>query len=127
MVVLVLMYAFTQRLFPVAYEWGRLLKVIGSTAVLIAIGEVFVPDDGIAWLAVRLLLIAALPVALHITGFFSPEEQRYVKMIARPKELARKIQEARVQEKADTEQEGVRAQGLSEVYEVEQMNEDMRN
>ena len=48
-------------------------------------------------------------------------------MIARPKELARKIQEARVQEKADTEQEGVRAQGLSEVYEVEQMNEDMRN
>ena len=127
MVVLVLMYAFTQRLFPVPYEWGRLLKVIGSTAVLIAIGEVFVPDDGIAWLAVRLLLIAALPVALHITGFFSPEEQRYVKMIARPKELARKIQEARAQEKADTEHEGDRAQGLAEVYEVEQMNEDMRN
>ena len=47
--------------------------MIGSTAVLIAIGEVCVPDDGIAWLAVRLLLIAALPVALHITGFFSPE------------------------------------------------------
>ncbi len=46
-VVLVLMYVFTQRLFPVPYEWVRLLKVIGSAAVMIAIGLIFVPDDGI--------------------------------------------------------------------------------
>ena len=126
-VVLVLMYVFTQRLFPVAYEWIRLLKVIGSAAVLIAIGEIFVPDDGIAWLAVRLLLIAALPVALLATGFFSQSERRYVAMILRPKELAQKIQEARAQEKDDKEHEGDKSQGLSEVYEVEQMNEDLRN
>lgn len=121
-VVLVLMYAFTQRLFPVPYEWLRLVKVTGSAAAMITIGLVFVPDDGFGALAIRLLLIAAVPVAMVATGFFSRTEWEYVKLLARPRELASRIQAARAQEA-----EAGSKQGLSEVYEVEQMNEDMRN
>jgi O-antigen/teichoic acid export membrane protein len=121
-VVLVLMYAFTQRLFPVPYEWLRLAKVIGSAALMISIGVLFVPDDGLAALALRLLLIAAVPVAMVATRFFSREEWEYVKLLARPRELASRIQAARAKEA-----EAGSKQGLSEVYEVEQMNEDLRN
>ena len=121
-VVLVLMYVFTQRLFPVPYEWGRLAKVIASAGAMITIGLVFVPDDGFGALAIRLLLIAAVPVAMVATGFFSRTEWEYVKLLARPRELASRIQAARAKEA-----EAGSKQGLPEVYEVEQMNEDMRN
>jgi O-antigen/teichoic acid export membrane protein len=121
-VVLVLMYVFTQRLFPVPYEWLRLAKVIGSAGAMITIGVLFVPDDGFGALAIRLLLIAAVPVAMVATGFFSRTEWEYVKLLARPRELAARIQAARAQEAAAGSK-----QGLPEVYEVEQMNEDMRN
>jgi len=123
-VVLILMYIFTQRLFPVPYEWLRLLKVVGSSAVLIAIGEVFVPNDGIAFLAIRLLLIAALPALMILTGFFTPSEKKYLALLKDPAELMERIKAARAQE---AESEKSKDQGLSEVYEVEQMNEDLRN
>ena len=123
-VVLVLMYIFTQRLFPVPYQWARLLKVIGSSAALIAIGEIFVPIDGLGALAIRAALIALLPVALFVTGFFTDEEKRYLAMAKNPRELIEKVKAARAAEAKD---EATRDQGLSEVYEVEQMNEDLRS
>lgn len=121
-VVLGLMYIFTQRLFPVPYEWWRLVKVIVSAGAMIAVGLVFVPDDGLGALAIRLVLIALVPVVMVATGFFSRAEWEYVKLLARPRELASRIQAARARESAAGSK-----QGLSEVYEVEQMNEDMRN
>ena len=42
-VVLVLMYAFTQRLFPVPYEWRRLALVVLSAAALVGAGEALLP------------------------------------------------------------------------------------
>lgn len=123
-IVLILMYIFTQRLFPVPYEWWRLLKVVGASAILIAIGEVLVPNDGLASLAIRLLLIAALPVVMILVGFFTPEERKYLALLKDPKDLTERIKAARAQE-AESETAG--QQGLSEVYEVEQMNEDLRN
>ena len=45
-VVLVLMYAFTQRLFPVPYEWRRLALVLLSAAALVAAGELLLPTSG---------------------------------------------------------------------------------
>lgn len=121
-IVLALMYVFTQRLFPVPYEWVRLLKVTGSAAAMIAIGLIFVSDEGLGALALRLVLIAAVPLAMVATGFFSQAEWQYVKLLARPRELAARIRAARLEE-AEAESK----QGLSEVYEVEQMNEDMRS
>ncbi len=129
-VVVGLMYLFTQRLFPVPYEWGRLLRIVVATAVLIAIGAALVPNDGIAALAIRLLLTAALPVVLLLTGFFTPEERRQLLLLTRPAELAERIRTARAAGEAAGEEpaEGRPSpdRGLAEVYEVEQMNEDMR-
>ena len=118
LVVLVLMYVFTQRLFPVPYEWGRLAKALLSTAAIIALGTALVPDDGFGALAIRLLLIAALPGLMFLLDFFTPEERRYLAMLGRPRELLTELRSA---------PEGPEPQGLPEVYEVEQMNEDMRN
>ena len=44
LVVLVLMYVLTQRLFPVPYEWGRLALLVGVTAATVAGGELLLPD-----------------------------------------------------------------------------------
>ncbi len=152
MVVVGLMYVFTQRLFPVPYEWGRLLRILIATAVLIAVGETLVPDDGLAPLAIRLLLTAALPAVLLGTGFFTLEERRQLTLLTRPAELKERIRAARATGRAaggeaaggeaaggeaaggavDRDVEGgprdeTADRGLSEVYEVEQMNEDMRD
>ena len=43
-IVLALMYAFTQRLFPVPYEWRRLALVLLSAAAVVAAGELLLPD-----------------------------------------------------------------------------------
>jgi peptidoglycan biosynthesis protein MviN/MurJ (putative lipid II flippase) len=134
LVVVVLMYLFTQRLFPVPYEWLRLARVLLVTAALIAIGEVFVPDDGIAWLVVRLLLVAAFPFVLLLTGFFSAEERGWLLLLTRPGELKARLLEARrVGRTAGEGEEGTDAEGrpgtrgLPEAVEVEQWDEDLRS
>jgi O-antigen/teichoic acid export membrane protein len=130
LVVVVLMYLFTQRLFPVPYEWLRLVRVLLATAALVAIGEVFVPDDGLAWLAVRLLLV----LALLLTGFFTAEERGWLLLLTQPSVLKEKLLEARrVGKAAGEEGEGTSAsgrpggRGLPEAVEVEQWDEDLRS
>ncbi len=44
LVVLALMYGFTQRLFPVPFEWARLARVVLVSAVLVGVGEWLLPD-----------------------------------------------------------------------------------
>src|SRR3954452_6811509 len=63
-VVLGLMYVFTQRLFPVPYEWSRLVRVVLASAALVGLGELVMPASGAAGLAGRLLLWAAYPALL---------------------------------------------------------------
>src|SRR4051794_34383878 len=45
-IVLALMYVFTQRLFPVPYEWRRLALVVVSAAALVAVGGGWCPPPG---------------------------------------------------------------------------------
>ncbi|MCB0860199.1 MAG: oligosaccharide flippase family protein [Solirubrobacterales bacterium] len=134
LLVVILMYLFTQRLFPVPYEWMRLARVLLATAALIAIGEVFVPGEGAGWLVVRLLLVAALPFVLLLTGFFTAEERRWLLLLTRPGELKAKVLEAReVGKAAGEEGEGIDVsgrpgrRGLPEAIEVEQWDEDLRS
>ena len=37
------MYVFTQRLFPVPYEWGRLARIVAASAALVGLGELVMP------------------------------------------------------------------------------------
>ena len=86
-VVVALMYVFSQRLFPVPYEWGRLLRVLLISSLLVAVGELALPTDGFAGLLARVALWLLFPLALFASGFFTTEERRWLAMLRRPGEL----------------------------------------
>jgi len=72
---LVVMYVFTQRLFPVAYEWRRLALVVLCAAGLIGAGEALLPTSGFAGLASRTAVWLAYPAVLYAMGFLHEEEK----------------------------------------------------
>ena len=86
-VVLALMYFFTQRLFPVPYEWGRLIRAVGLAGLVIGLGEWLTPTEGFPGLAARLLFCAAYPALLLLSGFFSAAEREGLLLLTRPREL----------------------------------------
>jgi O-antigen/teichoic acid export membrane protein len=119
LVVVALMYVFTQRLFPVPYEWGRLTKVVLISATLVALGELLLPTAGFLGLAGRAALWLAYPAILLLSGFFSREERRWLSRLRHPGELLDRYRAARDQPPA--------VEGrLPESFEVEQMDEDSR-
>jgi O-antigen/teichoic acid export membrane protein len=119
LVVLVLMYGFTQRLFAVPYQWGRLVRVVLASAALVAAGELLLPSSGLAGLLGRAALLAAYPLALLASGFFTPTERTWLARLRRPGELAAEFRRLR------SEPAAVDAR-LPETYEVEIMDEDAR-
>ncbi len=115
LVVLGLMYVFTQRLFPVSYEWGRLLRVVATVAALVGLAELLVPTEGVAGLLLRAALLAAYPLTLFATGFFSEEERRWLGYLRHPGIVVASL---RAQPAVDG--------SIPEVYEAERMDEDLR-
>ncbi len=118
LVVLALMYGFTQRLFPVPYEWGRLTRIVIASAVLVGVGELFLPTSGAAGLAGRTLLWLAFPALLLISGFLSADERRWLAALRRPGELGRQLALLRVAPAATSEK------AIPEVFEAEAADED---
>jgi O-antigen/teichoic acid export membrane protein len=119
LVVLGLMYGFTQRLFPVPYEWTRLLRVVATVAALVLAGELLVPTSGAAGLLVRLALAAAYPLVLFATGFFTPGERTWLARLRHPGVVMAGLASLRAQPAVVDGQ-------VPEVYEVERMDEDAR-
>ena len=113
------MYGFTQRLFPVPYEWGRLLRVLLVSAVLVGAGEVLLPTEGFVGLAARVVVWLAYPFALLVTGFFTPGERRWLATLRSPGVLAAQLRSLRP---ASAGVDG----SVPEAYEAEQMDEDAR-
>jgi O-antigen/teichoic acid export membrane protein len=118
-VVVALMYGFTQRLFPVPYEWARLARVTLVSAALIATGELLLPSSGAAGLAARVVLWLAYPLALLATGFFTVEERGWLARLRHPSELAQQLRTAR---REPPVVEGT----VSETLEAELLDEDAR-
>jgi len=116
LVVLGLMYVFTQRLFPVPYEWGRLLRVVLIVAALVGFAELVVPTSGVDGLLIRAALFAVYPLALFASGFFSEEERGWLAQLRHPGALLASL-------RAEPAVDG----RISEVYEVERMDEDARS
>jgi O-antigen/teichoic acid export membrane protein len=83
-VVLALMYVLTQRLFPVAYEWGRLGLLVAVTAATVAAGELLLPTEGLDGLAARTALWLALPALLLATGFLTAAERASLRSMLSP-------------------------------------------
>ena len=75
-VMLVAMWALTHKLFPVAFEWHRLLGFAVVVGGLTTAGELLLPTDGVVGFVSRALVLAALPLALVATRFFRPGELR---------------------------------------------------
>jgi O-antigen/teichoic acid export membrane protein len=117
LVVTVLMYVFTQRLFPVPYQWGRLARVVLAAAVLVGAGELVMPTSGVLGFLGRGLLWTLYPLALWTTGFFTPEERGWIARLRHPGAVLAGIAALRSQPPA--------VEGrVPEVYEAEQMDED---
>jgi O-antigen/teichoic acid export membrane protein len=119
LVVMVLMYVFTQRLFPVPYEWGRLLRVTLTVAALVAIAELLVPTSGALGLLLRALLFSAYPLILLATGFFTAGERVWLAKLRHPSVVVAGIAALRAQPAVVDGQ-------VPEVYEVERLDEDAR-
>ena len=116
LVVLALMYVFTQRLFPVPYQWGRLARVVLTAAVLVGAGELLLPNAGFPALLGRTALFAVYPLALFASGFFTPGERVWLARLRHPAEL---VAELRALPSAVDGR-------IPETYEVERMDEDSR-
>ncbi len=119
LVVLVLMYVFTQRLFPVPYEWTRLIRVVLTATILIAAGELLLPTAGAAALFARTALWLLYPLALLATGFFTPTERRWLSGLRHPAEVIRR---ARAFRPAPAAVDG----SIPEAAEAELLDEDAR-
>jgi O-antigen/teichoic acid export membrane protein len=120
LVVLGLMYAFTQRLFPVPYEWGRLLRVVLTVAALVGLAELLVPTEGATGLLIRIALFAAYPLVLFGSGFFSDEERGWLARLRHPGAVLAELAALREQPPAVDGR-------VPETYEVERLDEDVRS
>jgi hypothetical protein len=124
LVVLALMYAFTQRLFPVPYEWARLGLVVGSAAALVGLGEALLPTAGLAGLASRTVLWLAFPLVLFAIGFLREEERSRLAELLRPSAIAARARSLRA-ETAPAGAESGDSESLGpEVYEAVARDED---
>lgn len=72
----ILMYIVAQRLYPIKYEFNRILKLLFVGGMLYSI-SFFVPSSSI-WLciAIKMILILVFPILLLLFGFFTSEEKK---------------------------------------------------
>ena len=73
-VMLIVMWALTRNLFPVAFEWARLTCFVLVAGGIAAAGELLLPDAGVGGFITRALALAAIPPALVLARFFRPGE-----------------------------------------------------
>jgi hypothetical protein len=60
---------YAQRVFPVPYQWRRVLTAVAAAVLLLLGGK------ALGGLAVALALTLAYPLALLVLGFFQPQER----------------------------------------------------
>lgn len=124
-ITLAIMFVVTQRLFPVPYEWPRLLQVLLLASGLVAVGTMLTPIDGIASFAIRLGLLAAYPAVLFLTGFLHDHERAAAVDLLRPSAVLERLSSLRAIESDDQAQTGGRGPAVtSDVIEAESRDED---
>jgi O-antigen/teichoic acid export membrane protein len=79
---LAVIHALTRRLFPVAFEWGRLARVVGVLAAVSVAGELALPTHGAPGFLLRALAWCAIWPLLRAVGFFRGAELRAVASLA---------------------------------------------
>ncbi len=80
-VLFIMAYVVGQRVYPVQYQWGRLLLLFGLALALFALSLLIPTDNLLVSTALKLALLAALPALLWLTGFLSPAEKARVRQV----------------------------------------------
>ena len=122
-VVLALIYLFTQRLFPVRYEWGRLALLVFVSAAIVSAGELLLPTHGLAGFMSRLALWVALPLILVVSGFLTREERASMGEVLRPSAVRGRLRRLR-EAQAEEGSEGAVSGRAAETLEQAQRDED---
>jgi O-antigen/teichoic acid export membrane protein len=121
LIVVVIMYVLTQRLFPVPYEWARLALLVAVTAAVIACGEVLLPDHGFVGFLTRTALWLAMPPILLALGFLTRVERERLRELLRPAAVLARLRALRAEPESPAPAEA----GFGpEVYEAAARDED---
>ncbi|MQA75040.1 MAG: oligosaccharide flippase family protein, partial [Solirubrobacterales bacterium] len=123
-VVLVAMYVLTQRLFPVAYEWGRLALLVVVTAAIVAGGELLLPTAGIGGLAARVAAWLAIPIVLLACGFLTSAERASLRTTLRPAAVRERLRALAAEPPGAERESDLDAGNAPEVYEAARRDED---
>src|SRR5439155_8422443 len=75
LVMLAVLLALTRSRFSIAFEWGRLARLVLILGGGTVAGELLLPTSGVVGFVTRALLAAALPVVLVAVGFLGDEER----------------------------------------------------
>jgi O-antigen/teichoic acid export membrane protein len=121
-VAVVLMYVFTQRLFHVPYEWGRLAAIVLVSAGLIAFGDLVLPTEGFVGFITRAAVIALYLPILWFAAM-NGSERAQIAELAHPSVLRARLAELRARGEA-AERERT-AEG--DFIRSENLDEDIRN
>jgi O-antigen/teichoic acid export membrane protein len=75
-------YIFSQRLYPIRYEWGRLLRVTLAAIAAYAVGRALPEMPPVAGVLTRgAAVVAVMAAGLWIGGFLQPEELDILKRV----------------------------------------------
>jgi O-antigen/teichoic acid export membrane protein len=82
LVMLVVMYFLTRRVFTVQFEWRRLAQLVIILGGVATLGDLLLPTSGAVGLLSRAAAFLAIPPLLWLTGFARPEEARRLRAAA---------------------------------------------
>ncbi len=123
LIVIVLIYGVSRRIFPIPWQWGRLAVVVGAGVVLVAAGDLLLPTEGAAGFLSRLAVFALYPVVLWFGGAINRDERAQVRALISEGNLRDRLAAMR-SERASESDERARAE---ELYEQEIRDRDRGN
>jgi O-antigen/teichoic acid export membrane protein len=123
LIVIVLIYGVSRRIFPIPWQWGRLAVVVGAGIVLVAAGDLLLPTEGAAGFVSRLAVFALYPVVLWFGGAITRDERAQVRALISEGNLRERLAAIR-SERATESDEQARAE---ELYEQEIRDRDRGN
>lgn len=105
LLIVVLMWVVTERLFPIPWQWGRLAVIVVAGAIAIAAGDLLLPTEGAAGLLSRAVVVALYPVALWFGGAVSRDERRRAVEMVRTGTLREHWERIRNERGAETDEQ----------------------
>ncbi|MHB8657516.1 MAG: lipopolysaccharide biosynthesis protein [Solirubrobacteraceae bacterium] len=76
-----IMYVLTREVFPVDFEWRRLIQLVLVLGGLSVAGDLLLPVSGPVGLLSRVAVFLAIPAALLASGFAHPQELRQARIL----------------------------------------------